>query len=182
MGIGLFLSCVGLVFAAMVEHVRRQKVIKAGIQDKVPLGVVDMSVLWLLPQYILYGVADALNTIGQIEFYYTEFPDSMSSIASSLSQLGLAVAYVLASILLSLVGKFTGGGGKENWSSNNINRSHLDYYYWLLCIMGALNLVYYIICCWAYGPPTNRNLIDAAEDGADVQTHSNRINPSVDRN
>lgn len=181
MGIGLFISCLGVVYGAMVERVRRQKVIQAGLQTKIPLGVVDMSVGWLFPMYILYGIADAFNTIGQIEFYYTEFPESMSSIAASLSQLGMAVGYVMASVLLSLVGKCTRRQGKESWTSNNINNSHLDYYYWLLCIMGAVNLVYYFICSWAYGPPTNRNILDAAEDGADdVHTHSNRINPSLD--
>lgn len=182
MGIGLFISCLGLVYAAMVERVRRQKVIKAGIQDQFPLGVVNMSVFWLVPIYIAYGIADAFNTIGQIEFYYTEFPESMSSIAASLSQLGIAVGYIMASVLLTVVGKCTRREGKESWTSNNINKSHLDYYYWMLCIMSAANLVYYFICSWAYGPPTNRNLLDAAEDGADdVHTHSSRrINPSLD--
>ena len=151
MGIGLFLSCLGMVVAAIVENVRRRKAIRQGLLNN-PQTLVGMSAMWLVPQYCLYGLAEAFNAIGQTEFYYSEFPKSMSSIAAALFGLGMAVANLLASVILSAVNHLTSRGGKESWVSNNINKGHYDNYYWLLAIMSAINLLYYLVCSYFYGP------------------------------
>ncbi|EEF46428.1 protein NRT1/ PTR FAMILY 1.2 [Ricinus communis] len=151
MGIGLFLSCMGMVVAGIVENVRRRKAIHEGYLNN-PNAVVQMSAFWLAPQYCLNGFAEALNAIGQTEFYYTEFPKSMSSIAGALFGLGMAVANLLATVILSLVNNITSKGGKVGWVPSNINQGHYDNYYWLLAIMSAVNLLYFLICSWGYGP------------------------------
>lgn len=151
MGIGLFLSCMAMVVSATVESSRRRKAIREGYLNNAH-AVLDMSAMWLVPQYCLNGLAEAFNAIGQTEFYYSEFPKSMSSIAAALFGLGMAVANLLASAIVSIVDGLTSRGGKESWVSNNINKGHYDYYYWLLAIMSAVNLLYFLICCWAYGP------------------------------
>ncbi|XP_041016347.1 protein NRT1/ PTR FAMILY 1.2-like [Juglans microcarpa x Juglans regia] len=151
MGIGTFLSCMAMVISAVVEHIRLRKAIREGHANDAH-AVLDMSALWLVPQYCLIGLAEAFNALGQIEFYYSEFPKSMSSIATSLFGLGMAVASLLASLILSTVDDLSSRGGKESWVSNNINKGHYDYYYWLLAVVMFLNLPYFIVCSWAYGP------------------------------
>ncbi|KAL6568167.1 hypothetical protein OROHE_003851 [Orobanche hederae] len=151
MGIGIFLSCMAMVVSGIVEHVRRRKAIAQGLGND-PRGVVNMSALWLVPQNCLSGLSEAFGAIGQTEFYYSEFPRSMSSIASSLFGVGMAVASLLASVVLSTVDNATKGGGKESWVSSNINKGHYEFYYWLLAIMNFVNLVYFMLCSWAYGP------------------------------
>ncbi|GJV09680.1 NRT1/ PTR family 1.2-like protein [Tanacetum coccineum] len=47
-----------------------------------------MSAMWLVPQQVFGGLSEALNIIGQMEFYYSKFPKSMSSVATSLYLLG----------------------------------------------------------------------------------------------
>lgn len=155
MGIGLFISCISMVVAGTVEHFRRKKAIKEGFLNN-PQAVLDMSAMWLVPQYLLFGLADAFNAIGQTEFYYSEFPKTMSSIGSSLFGLGMAVANLLASLVLSIVDKYTKGEGKESWVSSNINKGHYDYYYWLLAVLSFINLIYFFFCSWAYGPYVDR--------------------------
>jgi peptide/histidine transporter 3/4 len=120
--------------------------------------------MWLVPQYCLNGLAEAFNAIGQTEFYYSEFPKSMSSIAAALFGLGMAVANLLASAILSAVDKLTSRGGKESWVSNNINKGHYDNYYWLLAIMSSVNLLYFLVCSWAYGPCVER-VIKVSDEG-----------------
>nr|GMC53809.1 protein NRT1/ PTR FAMILY 1.2-like [Ipomoea batatas] len=152
MGIGIFLSALGMLTSGIVEHVRRGKAIKQGFLNN-PQAVVEMSAMWLVPQHCLNGFAEAFNAIGQTEFYYSELPKSMSSIASSLFGLGMAVANLLASVILSTVDRSTGGGeGKESWVSSNINKGHYEYYYWLLAILTTINLLYFFACSWLYGP------------------------------
>lgn len=163
MGIGLFLSCMAMVVSAIVESIRRRKAIREGYLNNAH-AVLDMSAMWLVPQYCLNGLAEAFNAIGQTEFYYSEFPKSMSSIAAALFGLGMAVANLLASAILSAVDKLTSRGGKESWVSDNINKGHYDNYYWLLAIMSSVNLLYFLVCSWAYGPCVER-VIKVSDEG-----------------
>ncbi|KAK3027063.1 hypothetical protein RJ639_040895 [Escallonia herrerae] len=151
MGTGLLFSCMAMAVSAIVEHVRRKKAIEQGFQNS-PHAVLNMSAMWLVPQHCISGLAEALNAIGQTEFYYTEFPKSMSSVASSLFGLTMAAANLLASVVLSAVDNVTKGDGNEGWISSNINKGHYEYYYWLLAILSSINLLYFLVCSWAYGP------------------------------
>ncbi|KAJ4824008.1 hypothetical protein Tsubulata_033107 [Turnera subulata] len=151
MGIGIFISCMGMVVSAVVETIRRRKAIREGYLEN-GHAVLNMSAMWLVPQHCLFGLAEAFNAIGQTEFYYSEFPKSMSSIAAALFGLGMAVANLLASLIVSMVDHITSRGGKESWVSSNINKGHYDSYYWLLAVLTSINLLYFVLCCWAYGP------------------------------
>ncbi|XP_044486740.1 protein NRT1/ PTR FAMILY 1.2-like [Mangifera indica] len=155
MGIGLLLSCLGMVVSGIVENARRRKAIQEGYLNN-PKAVVDMSAMWLIPQHLLNGLAEAFNAIGQTEFYYSEFPKSMSSVASALFGLGMAVANLLASLIVSTVDNVTSKGNKESWVSSNINKGHYDNYYWLLAILSLINMIYFLVCSWAYGPCVER--------------------------
>ncbi|GER52690.1 major facilitator superfamily protein [Striga asiatica] len=153
MGIGIFLSCVAMVVSGAVEHARRKRAIAQ--------GDVKMSALWLIPQNCLLGLSEAFNAIGQTEFYYSEFPKSMSSVASSLFGFGMAVAGLLASVVLSAVDEGTRGKtGKTSWVSGSINEGHYEYYYWLLGGMTFVNLVYFVVCSWAYGPCDDGGMVE----------------------
>ncbi|KAL4605143.1 hypothetical protein ACB092_09G007700 [Castanea dentata] len=151
MGIGLVLSALAMAVSAIVENKRRNIAIDQGLADQ-PGTVMDMSAMWLIPQYCLIGLAEAFNAIGQIEFYFSQFPRNMSSIAVALFTLGMAVGSLVASFLVTIVDKATKKGGNESWVPNNLNKGHLDYYYWLITIMCIVNFVYFLGCCWAYGP------------------------------
>ncbi|KAK9066090.1 hypothetical protein SSX86_015492 [Deinandra increscens subsp. villosa] len=168
---GLCFSIVAMVVSGVVEHVRKNKAIADGfINDS--QSVITMSALWLIPQNVLNGLAEALNIIGQTEFYYSEFPKSMSSIASALYLLGLAIASLLASFLLSTVDSLTTGKGKESWISTNINKGQYDKYYWLLAIMSCINFLYYVVCSRAYGPGVDKTVVTSEESGENEASRS----------
>lgn len=149
-GIGLVLSGLGTAVSAMVEHARRNTAIRQGFSEN-GHALVNMSAMWLVPQHCIAGVAEAFCAIGQIEFYYSEFPKSMSSIGIALFSLGLAFGNLAGSLIVESLDKFSRIGGKESWVANNINKAHYDYYYWVLTILSLLNFFYYIYCSWAYG-------------------------------
>ncbi|XP_047325084.1 protein NRT1/ PTR FAMILY 1.2-like [Impatiens glandulifera] len=148
MGVGLFLSFITIATTALVESFRRAKP-----------PTVKMSAMWLIPQNCLAGLAEALNMIGQNEFYISEFPDSMASIASTLTGVGWSVGSLLASFILSSVDIATKKkDGTESWVSSDINKGHYDYYCWLLSGLSLVNLMYFVICSRSYGPCKGQGL------------------------
>lgn len=163
MGIGIFLGCVHMSTSAIVEGIRRKKAIEEGFSDD-PNAVVSMSALWLLPQYMFLGIAEAFNAVGQMEFFYSQLPKSMSSIALTLNLLGMSVASLIATFVMSTVDSMTRRGNQESWLADNLNKGHFDYYCWLLCGVGVVNCAYYIACCKAYGPCQEDETKDPSED------------------
>ncbi|KAG7577449.1 Proton-dependent oligopeptide transporter family [Arabidopsis thaliana x Arabidopsis arenosa] len=154
MGLGLFISFLAMAVSATVEHYRRKTAISQGLANDAN-SIVNISAMWLVPQYVLHGLAEALTGIGQTEFFYTEFPKSMSSIAASLFGLGMAVANILASVILNAV-KNSSKKGNVSWIEDNINKGHYDYYYWILAILSFVNVIYYVVCSWSYGPTVDQ--------------------------
>lgn len=150
-GIGLLIPIAARAMSAVVETIRKRTAIAEGLEEQ-PDGVVNMSVAWLLPPIILLGLAEAFNSIGQIEFYYSQFPKSMSSIAVAIFTFGTAVADMIGSGLVDVVDRVTSRGGQESWLSSNLNKGRLDDYYWLITVLSMINFVYFLGCCWAYGP------------------------------
>ncbi|KAJ6373004.1 hypothetical protein OIU76_027355 [Salix suchowensis] len=136
---------------AIIERVRRETAIREGISDN-PDAATHMSAMWLLPFYFLLGFSEAMNGVGQNEFFYTELPKSMSSVASNLFSIGLSAASLVASFIVSVVRGFISGENQESWVSSNINKGHYDYYYWLLATLGFATFIYYLACSKAYGP------------------------------
>ncbi|KAD5803034.1 hypothetical protein R6Q59_024728 [Mikania micrantha] len=139
MGIGLFISIIAMMVAAIVETTRRDL---AG--SNMP---VVMSALWLVPQYVLLGLAEAFNVIGLLDYCYSELPKNMSSIAMAVFTLSSAVAGLVGSLLVNIVDLTTSRGGHVSWLSSDIDEGHLDYYYWLLGFLNLLNFLYFLICC-----------------------------------
>ena len=67
---------------------------------RLALRGVTISVLWLVPQFALVGLAEAFGVIGEIDFFYTELPTSMASFSMSLLYTNAAIA---ASALMTKV-------------------------------------------------------------------------------
>ncbi|KAL6614472.1 hypothetical protein ACP70R_036742 [Stipagrostis hirtigluma subsp. patula] len=165
MGAGLALFAVAMAVAAHTERARRAAAVAEGLRDFGPHSgrTVRMSAMRLVPQHCLTGLAEALNLIGQIEFYYSEFPKTMSSIGVSLLALGLGFGGVLGSAIVGVIGAATGKGGRDGWLVSNLNRGHYDYYYLVLAVLCVANLAYFVVCGWAYGEE-GQNRVVAADD------------------
>ncbi|GMH01685.1 hypothetical protein Nepgr_003524 [Nepenthes gracilis] len=145
-GTGLFLSIVAMAAAALVEVKRKRVAADTGMLDSSdPLSI---TFLWVAFQYALLGSADLFTLAGMLEFFFTEAPRSMRSLATSLSWASLAVGYYLSSVIVSIVNSATGRSNHKPWlSGSNINHYHLERFYWLLCALGALNFLNYLF--WA---------------------------------
>nr|CAB3465255.1 unnamed protein product [Digitaria exilis] len=147
MGIGLAISILGVATAALVETKRRAAAAEHGFLDD-PAGVVPVSVFWLVPQFAIHGVAGAFSSVGHMEFLYDQAPESMRSTAAALFWLASSIGHYLGTVLVTVVQRATRGRG--DWLQDNINRSRIDSYYWLVTCLMVLNLGYYIVCFHFY--------------------------------
>ncbi|KAG7029720.1 Protein NRT1/ PTR FAMILY 1.2, partial [Cucurbita argyrosperma subsp. argyrosperma] len=149
-GIGLLLSCFAMAISAGVACIRRRVAIEQGFEDQ-PNAVINMSALWMVPQCVVLGVAEALNSVGQVEYFYSQMPKTLSSVAVALYSFEMAVANLVGSIIVQMVNSITGEGNKTSWLDNNVNKGHLDYFYWLCAALALINFFGYLVCCWALG-------------------------------
>ncbi|XP_004508775.1 protein NRT1/ PTR FAMILY 4.6 isoform X1 [Cicer arietinum] len=145
-GTGLFLSIVAMAVAALVETKRKETADKFGLLDSTkPLPI---TFLWVALQYLFLGSADLFTLAGMMEFFFTEAPLSMRSLATALSWASLAMGYFLSTVLVSIINKVTGDFGHTPWLlGSNLNHYHLERFYWLMCALSGINFVHYLL--WA---------------------------------
>ncbi|TYI11153.1 hypothetical protein ES332_A09G191800v1 [Gossypium tomentosum] len=141
MGIGLVISIFAMITAGILEVVRLQIVRKNNYYD---LKSIPMSIFWQVPEYFLVGCAEVFTFVGQIEFFYDQAPDAMRSLSSALSLTTVALGNYLSTLLVTAVTKITTQNGKLGWIPDNLNRGHLDYFFWLLAILSLLNFIVYL--------------------------------------
>ncbi|CAK7344805.1 unnamed protein product [Dovyalis caffra] len=148
-GTGMFLSAVSIAVAALVEMKRLEIAQEYGLVNE-PNVTVPMSVWWLVPSYVLFGVADAFTMVGLQELFYDQVPSDLRSVGLSLYLSILGAGKFLSSFLISAIERLTGGNGRYSWFDNNLNRAHLDYFYWILAALSAVQLVMYMYYAKSY--------------------------------
>lgn len=141
MGIGLVISTLSMVVAGILEIIRLDYVRKNNYYD---LEYIPMSIFWQVPQYFLVGCAEVFTFIGQLEFFYDQAPDAMRSLLSALSLTTVALGNYLSTLLVTVVTKVTTRHGRLGWIPDNLNRGHLDNFYWLLAILSVINFFIYL--------------------------------------
>ena len=147
-GIGLVLSILAMVSAALVELKRLEVARSEGlIHEKVD---VPMSILWQIPQYFLVGAAEVFTAIGQVDFFYDQGPDAMRSLCSAFALVTVSVGDYVSSIILTLVSYITTQGGDPGWIPDNLNEGHLDRFFWLVAGISFVNLMVFIGCASRY--------------------------------
>ncbi|CAO1942440.1 unnamed protein product [Urochloa humidicola] len=147
-GTGLVLAMVAMVVAAMVETRRLALARDAGLVDQ-PKAALPMTLWWMLPQYVLFGLSDVFAMIGLQEFFYDQVPDALRSLGLAFFLSIFGVGHFLSSFLTSAIDGATKKSG-ASWFSNNLNRAHLDYFYWLLAGLCAVELAAFVIVSRVY--------------------------------
>ena len=82
-GTGMLLSIVCMVVAALIEIKRLKTAKEYGLVD-MPDVTIPMSVWWLLPQYVLSGIADVFTMIRLQEFFYDQVSTELRSVGLAL--------------------------------------------------------------------------------------------------
>ncbi|KAL3628424.1 hypothetical protein CASFOL_027470 [Castilleja foliolosa] len=143
-GIGLVLSTIGMVVAALAE-MKRLSVAKS-IKSSHITNDLPISVFILIPQFFLVGSGEAFIYTGQLDFFITQSPKGMKTMSTGLFLTTISLGFFVSSFLVSVVKKITTSNGGQGWLADNINYGRLDCFYGLLAALGFINLVMYLIC------------------------------------
>ncbi|GAV60309.1 PTR2 domain-containing protein [Cephalotus follicularis] len=143
MGIGLVFHIVIMMIASLIERYRLSVAKEHGLVENG--GQIPLTIFILLPQFILMGTADAFLEVAKIEFFYDQAPESMKSLGTSYSTTSLGIGNFISSFLLSTVVDITKKHGHRGWILNNLNASHLDYYYAFFAILNFFNFIFFLV-------------------------------------
>ncbi|GLJ31710.1 hypothetical protein SUGI_0637430 [Cryptomeria japonica] len=161
-GIGLVLAVIAMSIAAVVEVKRKNVAKENGMVDSIPILMppIPMSVFMLGFQFFLFGVADLFTLVGTMEFFYSEAPERMRSMATAFSYASLSVGFFFSTVLVNVVNAATRNITESHgWlRGNNLNRNHLDLFYWLLAVLLLLNFFNYLFwSSWYKHKPVGGN-------------------------
>nr|GMD78287.1 protein NRT1/ PTR FAMILY 7.3 [Ipomoea batatas] len=147
MGVGLIIAVMAMLAAGMVECYRLKYAIKECSNCE---GSSSLSILWQIPQYALIGASEVFMYVGQLEFFNGQAPDGLKSFGSALCMTSISLGNYVSSLLVSIVMKFSAKDRMPGWIPGNLNRGHLDRFYFLLAGLTLMDLVAYIMCAKWY--------------------------------
>ncbi|EEC77907.1 hypothetical protein OsI_17231 [Oryza sativa Indica Group] len=115
-------------------------------------GAPAMGIAWLLPQYLVMAASDASLTVGQLEFFYDQSPETMRSASTAFYFLAISLGNLLNSQLVTLVAKVTAVWGNAGWFPLDLDDGHLDYFFLLIVAITAVNFAVYVALAKNYTP------------------------------
>ncbi|KAH9611499.1 hypothetical protein KSS87_013632 [Heliosperma pusillum] len=150
MGIGLIIAVLAMVSAGIVECYRLKYA-----KDCHHCGASSpstLSIFWQVPQYVLIGASEVFMYVGQLEFFNHQAPDGLKSFGSALCMTSISLGNYVSSLLVSIVMKISTEDHMPGWIPGNLNKGHLDRFFFLLAALTMIDLMVYIGCAkWYQG-------------------------------
>ena len=146
MGFGLFLATFSMVSAALTEKKRRDAAVNLNQ---------TLSIFWITPQFLIFGLSEMFTAVGLIEFFYKQSLKGMQTFLTAITYCSYSFGFYLSSVLVSLLNKITSSSSSGGWlHDNNLNKDKLDLFYWLLAALSFLNFLNYLFWSrwYSYNP------------------------------
>ncbi|XP_028762508.1 protein NRT1/ PTR FAMILY 7.3 [Neltuma alba] len=141
MGIGLVIAIMAMVSAGIVECYRLKYANQGCTHCD---GTSSLSIFWQIPQYAFIGASEVFMYVGQLEFFNAQTPDGLKSFGSALCMTSISLGNYVSSLLVSMVMKISTEDHMPGWIPGNLNKGHLDRFYFLLAALTSIDLVVYI--------------------------------------
>ncbi|KAJ4836420.1 hypothetical protein Tsubulata_031102 [Turnera subulata] len=153
MGIGLVVAIMAMLSAGIVELFRLKYA--AEKEDSCGAGKFcrtqsSLSIFWQTPQYVLIGASEVFMYVGQLEFFNDQAPDGLKSFGSALCMTSISLGNYVSSLLVTFVMKISTRDDMPGWIPSNLNRGHLDRFFFLLAALTTADLIIYIFCARWY--------------------------------
>nr|BAD08757.1 putative peptide transporter [Oryza sativa Japonica Group] len=128
-----------------------------------------MSWAWLVPQYASMGVADVLAAVGMQEFFHGEMPEGRRSVGLALYCGAVGIGGFVSAALIAALDGVTRRDGGEGWFADDLDRGHLDYFYWLLAGVSAVALAMFL--CFARSYAYRNKTLLVPSNTSSINTH-----------
>uniref|UniRef100_A0A0D9XHA7 Major facilitator superfamily (MFS) profile domain-containing protein n=1 Tax=Leersia perrieri TaxID=77586 RepID=A0A0D9XHA7_9ORYZ len=140
LGVGLAMSALAMAYSSLLEAIRlRRAAVMAAT-----------SILWQAPAYVLLGAAEVFTSVGLLEFFYDQAPDSMRSLCTAVSLVAVAAGSYLNSAIVAVVAWATETPEKGGWISDDLNKGRLDCFFWLMAGLSCVNLLAFLFSSMRY--------------------------------
>ncbi|GMY22900.1 protein NRT1/ PTR FAMILY 7.3-like [Fagus crenata] len=147
MGLGLVIAILAMVAAGVVECFRLHYATTECTHCE---GSSSLSIFWQVPQYVLIGASEVFMYVGQLEFFNGQAPDGLKSFGSALCMTSISLGNYVSSLLVTIVMRFSARDNMPGWIPGNLNKGHLDLFYFLLAALTTADLMVYIVCAKWY--------------------------------
>ncbi|KAI5325820.1 hypothetical protein L3X38_034894 [Prunus dulcis] len=142
------------ITAAKVETRRLGVVRSEGLieDDDKDTKTISMTMFWLVPQFLLLGLAEELSEKSIVCFFTDKLEiktpeedkatkESKNMYMKIFAQAVSGVGIICGVLSVYAVGETSARVGGSSWFQFTLNRSRLDNYYWTLAALTAINLV-----------------------------------------
>ncbi|KAK6138368.1 hypothetical protein DH2020_027897 [Rehmannia glutinosa] len=143
MGIGLLIALLGMIAAGVTEIERLKRVVPGHHAS-------SLSILWQIPQFFLVGASEVFMYVGQLDFFNGQAPDGIKSFGSSLCMASMSLGNFASTGLVNLVMVATARNGAPGWIPLDLNKGHIDRFYFLLGGLTAVDFFVYLACAKWY--------------------------------
>lgn len=88
--------------------------------------------------------------VGQLEFFNAQAPDGLKSFGSALCMTSISLGNYVSSLIVSIVMKISTEDHMPGWIPGNLNKGHLDRFFFLLAALTTIDFVVYLLCARSY--------------------------------
>ncbi|KAF3574000.1 hypothetical protein F2Q69_00061796 [Brassica cretica] len=162
-GTGMVFSLLAMIIAALVERKRL---------DYTKQHHVPMNAIWLAPQFIVIGIADAFTLVGLQEYFYDQVPDSMRSLGIGLYLSVVGAASFVNNLLMTVTDRLAEEISGKTLFGKDLNSSRLDRFYWTLAALTAANICFFVFVARRYTYKSVQSSVVVADGGDDVEAPS----------
>ncbi|PON86073.1 Proton-dependent oligopeptide transporter family [Trema orientale] len=136
--IGIVMSILSMVVSGIVERHRRNSA------SKQASFISPASIALLFPQFCLSGLTEAFAAVAIMEFLTMQLTESMRTVAGAIFFLCLSISSYVGSVIVNIIHALTEKTSKSPWlGGHDLNKNRLDYYYYMMAGLAALNLIYF---------------------------------------
>ncbi|KAJ0232316.1 Protein NRT1/ PTR FAMILY 2.8 [Hirschfeldia incana] len=135
--IGIVMGIACMLVAGFLEKARREAALKKGT------FVSPVSIVMLLPQFMLAGLTEAFSAVALMEFLTVKMPEHMRAVAGAIFFLSSSIASYICTLLINVIDSVTRKEGRSWLGNKDLNKNRLEYYFFIICGVQVVNLLYF---------------------------------------
>ncbi|CAH8299602.1 unnamed protein product [Eruca vesicaria subsp. sativa] len=135
--IGIVMGIACMIVAGFLEKNRREAALKKGS------FVSPVSILMLLPQFMLAGLSEAFSAVALMEFLTVKMPEHMRTVAGAIFFLSSSIASYICALLINVIDSVTRKAGRSWLGDKDLNKNRLENYFFIIGGVQVLNLLYF---------------------------------------